>query len=289
MARLVTLIFVPLLTACASLPAEDGVAGFGAATGRVAGSLEASFEAMREIEQDTVLDVEISNFLQGRGFDLSPELTAQLSPEQTSLRLSAMRALGDYGDALASAADPATVRRLQAASMRLTESVGGYAGLAGPQASPLVGPVSRLAGRTMGYVLGAAYAREIRKVIEATHEPIEALAAAIKEDQEVLALALEGLARDFEGTRADMLVVLRRSGTGGAATPFLHQAYSDAAADVAAISAQRQALVRMPELLDRMVAAHAALRDADENTARALVSAFVASADDLAAIISATN
>src|SRR6516165_3911392 len=239
---------------CSSLPSTEKVSTFGSAAANTATALQAAVAADRTIGLQIGQEEEADKFLQNKKYTLADTSDAILNKRSLSAQLAALKALQDYGKALAKAADQGVIDSLEQASTQLGASVGNLGATAFPTYAPVIGPVVKIASEGTGWLLGNRYAAEIHSIIVARNEDVKRLAALLKRDMPVILRELNDQVFIFEERRQSSLDRVQEDPK--VTKLELYHEFKAARQDTSAVKALVVAARGYNDLLDSLVAAH---------------------------------
>lgn len=225
-------------------------------------------------------------YLEGRGFSLSPDQQVTLESSVTVLPRMLLRSIARYADSLALAANEGNIQALESAAGNLSATVAVVAGSAVPGQAALITPSANLVGQFFGRALAENYIREIEGIIRTTHSTMEEAAKLLKEDLAAFSTQLFIECARFPEERVTTLIAVAEDQRLTRLDRW--ELYRASQAEVSERRAGCASLRNFPNLLDTMVAAHAALLETEAEAAAA-VALFVAAVDDISSVISAVR
>lgn len=275
------------LAGCASLPAAEKASALGEAISSTGKLLRDSLAANRTIAVRIGEEVQAYNYIKNDVFTLDDEPVGMLPEKEAGVRLSALAALEQYGDALAKAIDEGTIDKLQQASVNLGGAVAGLVTLAAPEATPIATPAIKLAARLGGFLMGNAYANEIHAIIVARNNDVKAVVRLLKRDFQKLPTLMQAQLEDYKNARTDTLTQLRSSTEDGAVDRLrLYGEYKLARQDMSAIATLSKAAAKYQQVLSGLETAHDAVAT-DKPNGEVLLRRFIALSTELADLIKA--
>jgi len=218
-------------------------------------------------------------------FALSGSRANVLSPDRTGVRVRALTALGEYGDALAKAANEGQIDKLQNAAVKLGDAAATLSG-AFPPASPIAAPAIKVAARGVGFMLGHAYAAEINAVVETHNNDVIALSRLLHDDFAELADLLTYQAKTFEAARKSNLIALQRGGDIDRLR--LYAEFKNARVDNAAVASLAEAAKKGVSIFGALAKTHDALAKNEPDAERTLRN-FIALMDDMSTLVKAAQ
>ncbi|MBB3019540.1 hypothetical protein FHR70_002605 [Microvirga lupini] len=271
---------VSLLMGCSALPSSQKVDAFGGAAAAGSTLLQNAATANRTLALRIGEEDQAARYVRGGAFTLADKPDAMLNPENFKPRLEALRALEAYGKALKLAADQGLIDQLEQASVNLGTAAGKFTTAGSPAAAPAV----KLVSRSVGFLLGNAYAGEIQAVIVARDPDVRALAAALKNDLAAVSELLSEQAMDLRYKRKESLELIRKDPKVDHLR--LYDEYKAARQEVATQAALAVVVGQYATVLDQLAEAHAALASGDPN-AELTIKRFVALTNDLVDLVAA--
>ena len=275
-----------LVAGCSSLPKKEAISQFGSAATKTEAVFANALTTTRDLGIASDAELNAQNYLDGRGFSLSPDQQAALEPSAIALPRALLRSVRRYAESLALAADEGNIGALEDAAGNLFAAVGGVAGSAVPAGAAVSQPAASLMGRVFGRALAGNYIREIEGIVLTTHPAMEQAAALLKEDLMRFSDQLFIECARFPEERVTTLIAIGEDQRLTRLDKW--ELYRESLAEIGVQRAGCGSLRRFPALLDSMVMAHQALLGSEADAAAA-VGLFVAAVDDVSSIISAAR
>ncbi|MFL9500705.1 hypothetical protein ACJMQP_11660 [Rhodopseudomonas palustris] len=273
-----------LLAACSNLPQTERVGEFGKATTAALAFAKDSITANRTIALRTNDENLAVKYIKGKvcpqkdeaGYDdkckddsfqllAAPENV--LPSDLTGARVRALTALGEYGDALAKAADQGQIDKLENAAARLGDAAASLTA-AFPPASPAVAPAVKIAFRGFGFFLGSTYAAEINDIVRQTNPHVQEVTRMLEKDFAGLHKLLTAQAKTYDTNRKSSLAAVRDKGDIDRLR--LYAEFKTARQEVAAVVLLSQAAKNFSGIFREMADAHQLLSQGDPNAEIAL-------------------
>ena len=256
--RAVVALVTAFLGGCATLPQVEQ-------TGELGKAISATGKVFREaiVSNKTIAlrigeERQAKSFLEGGKFTLRDMPVSNLDSKPIAIRLRAIKALEEYGDALVLAADQGVIDKLEQSSIKLGAAAGALVSAASPIAAPIAGPALKLGARAVGFLLGNAYAEEILAIVVARNDDVKRVAALLTQDMNVITTLLSGSADDFRVDRERTLEAVR--GDDGSVDRLrLYNEYKQARQDTQLIAALAAAALQYQNIFAQLVAAHDAI------------------------------
>ena len=182
MFRFVAILIVVFLSGCSTLPKSSKVEAFGVAVSNGLKILDNAAQTNKKFAFEIGEEEQAFKYVIGENFTLGDVPDAFINPKRIAFRKQRLRTLAAYGAALKTAADKGTILELEQASVRLGAAAGKIVSEVSPVSAPIAAPATKLVGRTLGFVLGNAYAAEMQAIIIAGNSDVEKVVELLKED-----------------------------------------------------------------------------------------------------------
>jgi len=252
-----------VLAACAGLPSQSKVKGFGQATSSAADVLKKAIDLNSDLAQREGEDRDAQTFLERGEFDLPTKDAIKLSDEVLKPRAELIAAIGKYGDSLATAADRGTTQDIQASATALASTVGqDISPVIGFAAIPIVSPAAKLVGWGVGLAVANTEAVEVQEAMRRTHPILIRASNELKASLAIIVKNDQSHFDDWITQRSILLKKIQRSGDSGAALAE----FRVAAAQARDYETRKAAVSKYASLLDAMLKAHEGLIGPTENS-----------------------
>jgi hypothetical protein len=291
--RFLVIFAVASLTACASLPKTEQVGEFGKATTAATAFAKDAITANKTIALRINDELLAHQYIKRSGkdcpaddrecFSLSKSRAKVLPTDRTGVRIRALTALGEYGDALAQAADKGEIDKLQNAAVKLGDAASSLTA-AFPLASPIAVPAIKITARGVGFLLGNAYAAEIDEIVQTQNENVIKLAALLHDDFADMADLLSDQALLFRDARKNNLTAVRDDKSIDRLR--LYTEFKNARTDYAAIVLLSESASQFKSVFEKLAKAHDALAHNDPDAEQALRN-FIALTSDVTDLVKA--
>lgn len=273
---------------CATLPSAELTDGFGKRTATAAALFKQGIEFQVSTGIQTASDAQASILLDNRfqpdgeiySFDIKPDVDLSATKEIRA-RVGALGALEEYGKALASASDQATVEKLEAAAARLGASAAAYIAVQAPGTATIAGPVGKVVSRIGGWAISSNYARKVQKIVASQDATVARLVQLLKKDVPKVADHLRIEATKYGHQRK---IIVDQVGLDREVDQLkLYYEYRTARQEVATMKAMAGMLDNYGRVLDAMAKAHHAIATEDPDSSLYL-QRFIALTEDLTAL-----
>jgi hypothetical protein len=298
--RCVVLLAAIALAGCATLPQTERVGEFGKATNSAMSFAKDTVTANQTIAMRVNDEALAQQYLAGLecplkqdgskdgaclNFSLSAKLQHVLSKDRSGLRLRALTALADYGEALAEAANKGQIEKLQNAAVKLGDAASAIAG-AVPMVSPIAVPAIKITARGFGFLLGNVYAAEILDVIRINNDNVAKLAGLLATDFAEIADLLDHQARTYDKARKATLSTIRDGNTVDKLR--LYTEFKSARQDNAAIVTLANASKEFGKIFKKLAETHDALAH-DDPDSEVILQNFIVLLGDAADLVKAAQ
>ena len=272
------------LAACSTLPNAAKMSEFGKAVTDSSAVLQDALDMSGRVAAQTEIERQARRVVRRQSTGIGVAPAPLLEPERVALRLQAVRALRDYGKALAEAADKGNVDELEAAAGRVGNAVAQFAAVASPAAAPIAAPAIRLAARGFGSLLASVYAAEIQAIIRSRDAQIALLADLLRQDLEGLAVLLKLQVNLYANERLGTYSAVRDDRSVDRLR--LYDEFRRAQQELDAMKASLAALERFGGALQALRDTHHALATSEPD-GDVVLRRFLGAVEDLAALAAA--
>src|SRR5262249_46464387 len=155
-----------------------------------------------------------------------------------------------------------------------------------PAAAPIAAPAIKIAARSLGFLLGHAYAAEINAIVQAHNDDVTKLAQLLERDFAEMAKLLHSQAEDFQVHRKKNLSAVREKGNVDRLR--LYTEFKTARGDVAAIISLATAAKKFSSVFHDLADTHDALANGEPDSEIALRN-FIALMGDITELVKAAQ
>jgi hypothetical protein len=303
MRYILVFILAGFVAGCSTLPDADKITSFGSAVEQSSQSLGTVAAENLRVALLSEQEEEAVNYVRGDDYKVLSAPQYRIAEREFKFRRTQLKALAGYGAALKDAADPKKLQDIKDASAKLASAVGGIAALA-PGGAAIVTPVVSAAGKAAGIAIADRYARRVNSVIADTDPYIQIVVRNLKEDfrtinhnserrfdayQKKIWLALsETRSKEVEVTSADGKTETQLELRDPDHPAPLYAQFIGSNARVVEATTALEGAKNAEGVLDRIAAAHSALKDGTATT-KPSVDDLLAFSDDLSALAAAAK
>lgn len=303
--RYIWIVFIAVTIAgCSTLPDADKITSFGSAVEQSGQSLETIAAENLRVALLSDQEKEAVRYVSGDDYKVLSRPAFRIAEREFAFRRTQLKALSGYGAALKQAADPKKIQDIKDASSKLASAVGTFAGTVAPGGAAIVTPVLSAAGKGAGMAISDRYARQVNALIVETDPYVQAAVKNLKIDfhtinensRRRLDAYEKNVWRALSETRSKEVEVTGPSGEKETKLAVrdpdhlapLYAQFIDANKRIVDATNAFEAAQKAEGALDKIAAAHSALREGAA-TAAPSIEDLLAFSDDLAAIASATK
>ncbi|UTS87703.1 hypothetical protein [Rhizobium anhuiense] len=304
MRSLSAILILCILAGCSSLPDADNITGFGSAVEQSSQSLETIAAENIRVALLSDQEKEAVKYIRGApDYNVISRPVYRIAESEFAFRRTQLRALASYGAALKQAADPKKLQEIEAASSKLAAAVGGFVGTFAPAAT-VATPIINAAGKGASMAISNRYAHRINTLIVETDPYVQAAVRNLKSDFKTIntnsrrrldayqknswAALSEVRSKQVETKSPDGQVTAALQSRDPDHLAPLYSQFIDANQRIVEATVAVEAAEKAEEALDKIAAAHSALK---ENTATSAPSIedLLSFSDNLTALVSAAK